>query len=286
MENNKIRFGPAGNSEEFYSDGHKSSLEAPQWIKNKGLSAFEYSFGRGIKIRDDMAMELGERAKAYDVAMSVHAPYYINLATFETKKQENNKRYIFDTFRIAKIMGADRVTIHPGSCAKTERSKAFAQNLKAFKGIFFELVEMGYGGISPCLETMGKLNQLGDVDEIIQLCAIDERVMPTIDFGHVNARTMGGLATQEDYRLLLDRLEKGIGQERVKKLHCHFSRIEYTEKGEKCHLTYDDDRFGPDFEPLAREIIRRGMTPRIICESKGTMARDAAIFKEIYESLL
>lgn len=281
-----IRFGPAGNSESFYEDGHRSSLEAPEWIHGQGLNAFEYSFGRGIKLKEDMAVRLGREAKKYDVALSVHAPYYINLATFETEKIANNQKYILDTFNIAKAMGADRVTLHPGSCAKVERSKARKQNLCALKKVFSLLCEMGYGDIALCPETMGKMNQLGDVEEIIEMASIDERIIPTIDFGHVNARTLGGLKTQEDFKILLDTLEKGIGRERVNKLHCHFSRIEFTEKGEKCHLTYDDTRFGPEFDPLAREIARRGMKPRIICESKGTMARDAKIFKDIYESVI
>lgn len=280
-----IRFGPAGNSEEFYNDGYKSSIDAPKWISEKGLNAFEYSFGRGIKLREDMADQLKNNSKLYDVAMSVHAPYYINLATFQTEKIENNRRYILDTFRLARHMGADRVTIHPGSCAKMDRKKAYAQNREALCRIFKELDSLGYGDISPCMETMGKINQLGDVDEVIDMCSIDERIIPTIDFGHINARTMGGLGTQDDYKVLLDRLENGIGKMRLKVLHCHFSRIEYTDKGEKCHLTYDDESFGPEFPPLAREIVRRNMTPRIICESKGTMARDAALFKQMYESL-
>lgn len=282
----KIRFGPAGNSEQFYNEGHKSSLEAPKWIHDYGLNAFEYSFGRGIKIQEDMALALGHEAKKYDVAMSVHAPYYINLATFETEKIAKNEKYLFDTLKVAKAMGADRVTLHPGSCAKMDRRKAFLQNLNAFKNVFLKLCDMGYGDIAICPETMGKLNQLGDVDEIIEMAAIDERVIPTIDFGHVNARTMGGLETQEDYKILFDTLENGIGKERLNKLHCHFSRIEFTEKGEKCHLTYDDTRFGPDFEPLAKELVRRKMSPRIICESKGTMARDARIFRDIYEKVV
>ncbi|MBQ5851422.1 MAG: TIM barrel protein, partial [Lachnospiraceae bacterium] len=255
INNKQIRFGPAGNSEQFYNEGHKSSVEAPRWIHEQGLNAFEYSFGRGIKIPEDMAVQLGKNAKEYGVAMSVQAPYYINLATFDEQKIESGQRYLLQTFKMAKLMGASRVTLHPGSCAKTDRKKAFEQNLKSFANVFKLLCEMGYGDITLCPETMGKLNQLGDVDEIILMANVDERIIPTIDFGHINARTMGGLATQEDYKILFDTLENGIGKERLDSLHCHFSRIEFTEKGEKCHLTYDDTRFGPDFEPLAKELI-------------------------------
>ncbi|MBQ9625118.1 MAG: TIM barrel protein [Clostridia bacterium] len=280
-----IRFGPAGNSEEFYNQGHKSSVEAPKWIFEYGLNAFEYSFGRGVKLNEEMAEQIKAETERYNIALSVHAPYYINFATFETEKIEKNRQYVLDTFRLAKIMGATRVTIHPGSCAKVERKKAFNQNLNAFKAIYDELLKLGYDDIIPCPETMGRENQLGTVDEIIEMANIDKRIIPTIDFGHVNAITQGGLKTQDDFKSLLDKLENGLGAERVQNLHCHFSRIEYTAKGEKCHLTYDDNRFGPDFEPLAKEFKRRGLTPRIICESKGTMARDARIFKDIYDRI-
>lgn len=281
-----IRFGPAGNSEEFYDEGNKSSLDAPLWIKNKGLNAFEYSFGRGVKLKEDTALELGKRARECGIAMSAHSPYYINLTATEPEKIEKNHRYIFDTCKIAKIMGADRVVLHPGSCAKIDRKVAFEQNLKGFKEMLQMLKDNGLGDILVCPETMGKLNQIGDVEEIIAMCNINENIIPTIDFGHVNCRMQGGLRAQEDFKMLLDKLENGIGKQRLDIIHCHFSRIEFTEKGEKRHWTYDDVQFGPDFDPLAKELARRKMSPRIICESKGTMAKDAVTLKNIYENAL
>ena len=132
---------------------------------------------------------------------------------------------------------------------------------------------------------MGKKNQLGTLEEIIQLSKLDQRVIPTIDFGHIHARNGGNLNSKEDFLNIIQRLEEGIGIERTKKLHIHFSRIEYTNAGEKKHWTYADEEYGPNFDPLAEVLIEKEMTPIIICESRGTMAEDALILKKIYHRI-
>ena len=122
---------------------------------------------------------------------------------------------------------------------------------------------------------MGKINQLGTLEEVLELCSIDERLIPAIDFGHLNARTMGTLKTSKDFEKILEATENKIGYDRMKIFHSHFSKIEYTDGGEKKHLTFEDTKFGPDFEPLAEIICKKKLTPTIICESAGTMAIDA-----------
>jgi len=118
------------------------------------------------------------------------------------------------------------------------------------------------------------------------VCAIDDRLLPTIDFGHLNARTNGQMMTEADFAAALDMMENIIGSDRTKVFHSHFSKIEYTQKGgEVKHLTFEDATFGPDFEPLANQLVKRGLTPVIICESAGTQAEDALYMKQAYEKL-
>ena len=134
---------------------------------------------------------------------------------------------------------------------------------------------------------MGKVNQLGTLDEVIDICSIDKRLYPVVDFGHLNARECGGVfLTSDDYKRVFDKITEGLGAEYADTLHCHFSKIEYTGAGEKKHLTFADTVYGPEFEPLAEVIAKEGYSPRIICESDGTMAEDALAMKKMYWSAL
>ena len=146
-------------------------------------------------------------------------------------------------------------------------------------------MESGFHDVRLCIETMGKINQLGDLDEVMQLCRIDDSFLPCIDFGHLNARTLGGLKTKKDFEHIFNEIEDKLGTERLKVFHSHFSKIEYTKGGEKKHLTFEDTVYGPDFEFAAQIIKERDLAPTIICESCGTQAEDALTMKKIYENI-
>jgi len=279
-----IRFGPSGNSDTFYEQGFNSSLDAPEWIAGLGLNAYEYQCSRGINISAEKAVSLGNKAREHKIFLSIHAPYFINFSSIDQQKRQNSVKYILDTLAVAKLMGASRVVVHPGSCAGMDRREAFCIAKQTLTNIAAEAKHMGLDEISICPETMGKINQLGDVDEIIELCTIDERIIPTLDFGHLHARARGGLNNCEDYDKIFDNIESKLGQEKLKHFHCHFSRIEFTQGGEKKHWTLSDIQFGPEFVFLAQVLIKRKLEPVIISESRGTMAEDAAKLKNIYET--
>ena len=282
-----IRFGPAGNSESFYNEGNKRTTQAFSWLKSKGLNAFEYSFGRGVRLKEETAKEIGEQAAKNGVVLSVHAPYYINLATLEEDKETGNLRYLKESAQAAKWMGAKRVVFHPGGQGKLSRQKAF-ERVKNALGMVIEKLdeEKMLETVALCPETMGKVRQIGDLDEVLELCRMDERLIPAIDFGHLHARGKGAINTQQDYEAILDKIEKELGEQRAKHFHIHFSKIEFTGSGEKRHRIFEDKGFGPDFEPLGRLLAQRKLEPVIICESKGTMAEDAVKMKKTYEQEL
>lgn len=278
-----ILFGPAGNSESFYNEGHKRTVEVFSWIREMGLNTYEYSFGRGVRLKRDTALAIGKQAAANNITLSVHAPYYINLATLEPEKALNNLRYLSESARAAKWMGAKRVVFHPGSQGRVGRTQAFDQIKKALAEAIEHLENEHLFDITICPETLGKVKQLGDLDEVMQLCKIDERIVPAIDFGHLHARGIGALNCESDFAQILDTIENELGGYRAKHFHVHFSKIEYTAQGEKRHRTFAEKEYGPDFAPLAKLIAQRGLEPVIICESKGTMAEDAVQMKRLYE---
>lgn len=279
----EARFGPAGNSESFAAEGFKKSEDAPAWIAARGLTAFEYQCGRGVRCGEDTAKRIGAAARAHGVQMSIHAPYFINLSSEESERMEKNIGYVLDTARLAVSLGAVRMVVHCGGQGKLTRERAMRNTHENVKNILRALEEEHLTGCAVCLETMGKKSVLGSAEEVCELVAADERLLPCIDFGHLNCRTGGGMSTREDVARLFDRLENGIGAERTRILHAHFSHIEYNDKGEVRHLTFSDTVYGPDFLPVAQETAARGYAPTFICESAGTQAEDARMMMDLYK---
>lgn len=280
------RFGPGGNSDSFHRDGNKSTLQAPAWVKNFGLDAYEYEAGRGVNASDETFVKLGEQAKAVGVALSIHAPYFISLSSVEEEKRKGSSRYILDSARALSLMGGETMVIHAGSCAKISRETAVEYAAEALRYALDRLHEAGLYGCKLGIETMGKVGQLGTLDEVLALCKLDETVVPVIDFGHMNARERGGVfTTADDYKRVFDRIAIEKSPEAADRLHCHFSKIEYTAGGEKRHLTFEDTVYGPDFEPLMEAVRFLGVSPTFICESDGTQAEDALAMKRYYGSL-
>ncbi len=275
------KFGPAGNSESF---PYKSSLDAPAWIAGLGLDLYEYQCGKGVNIGEETALKLGEKARQAGITLSLHAPYFINLANPDPESLKKTTGYILSACRAADWIGAKRVTVHPGALMKRTRREAQDIALKSMVEVLKAVDGEGYGHISLCPETMGKINQLGDLDEVLELCTLDEQLIPCVDFGHLYARSLGADEGREACMKMLDRMAEMLGEERASRFHSHFSMIEFTPKGgEKCHRTFDDNGgFGPDPDPLMAELAERGWSPTIICESAGTQAEDALKMKRIY----
>lgn len=280
-----IKFGPAGNSESFYEEGNRSSLQMPRWLAKRGLDAYEYACGRGVKISDDAAAALGEQAREHGILLSLHSPYFSNLATPDPEKQEKSIGYIMQSAHTAFVMGAGRVVVHMGSAGKLTRAEGISLSKKLLARVLARMEEQGYGGVTLCIETMGKVNQLGTVEETLDVCAMDERLLPVFDFGHINAREQGSLKNKADFAALLEAAENKIGVDRAKQMHIHFSKIEYTHMGEKRHLTFADQEYGPEFEPLGEALFQRDYAPVVICESAGTMAEDALYMKRVYQTI-
>ncbi len=281
------KFGPAGNSESF-SRVHKSSLAAPGWIADFGLDCYEYQCGKGVRVRRETAVKIGENARAAGIVMSLHAPYFINLANPDHESIMKNNGYVLTSCALADWMGAERVVVHTGALMGRSRREALDIAKRGMSALLAVIDTAGLGHIALCPETMGKLGQLGDLDEVLELCTLDERLVPCIDFGHLYARSLGADDGGAAFCRMLDRVEEILGPNRASTFHSHFSHIEFTPKGgEKCHRTFDDDGgYGPDWAPLAAEIARRGWSPTFICESAGTQAEDALTMKQIYEGLV
>lgn len=280
-----VRLGPGGNCDMFYAQGYKNTYQIPDFLSVIGLGAYEIQCGRGVRMSSEAAKKLKDGAGKYNIALSVHAPYYISMSSLEEEKRLNSINYILQSANLARQTGASRIVIHSGSCSKMSRETALELAVDTMKLAIHAMDENGYQDILLCPETMGKVNQLGTLDEVIELCLVDERIIPTIDFGHLNAREQGCLFTKEDFENVIKKIQNRLGSYRAKNFHVHFSKIEFSSGGEKKHLTFADKEYGPEFEPLAEVIVSHSLSPTIICESAGTMSEDALYMKRILNNL-
>lgn len=277
------KFGPAGNSDSF-SAKYRSTIDAPKYLKDMGLDCYEYQCGRGVRVSDKLAQALRAKAREFEISLSVHAPYFISLSSVEPEKRDNSINYILQSCDAAKRLGADRIVIHSGSCAKITREEALELAKDTLIRAREQAVAAGFEDIHFCPETMGKVNQLGNLTEVLELCRLDDTFLPCIDFGHLNARDFGFIKGKAEYEKMLDEVENTIGSDRLKIFHSHFSKIMYTVPGgEKKHLTFDDNQgFGPDFEPLMEIVAKKNLSPTFICESAGKQTEDALTMKKCY----
>ena len=277
-----IKFGPSGNSESFYAAGYEHTEQAAKYVKDLGLDCFEYSFGRGVRMSESKAISIGEAFQEQGVELSVHAPYFINFSNPDDEMAAKSYGYVLDSANMAKLMGGKRIVFHPAAQGKASREDAVAlaeERLKILRDYVYlnNLQDRMF-----CPETMGKLAQIGTVEEIVRFCKIDEIYTPCVDFGHINAREQGSLKTVEDYKSRLEYMIAELGYERMKNFHVHFSKIMYSAKGEVKHLTFADEVYGPAFEPLAEALKQLKLQPYIVSESDGTQAEDALFMKKVY----
>ena len=280
----KAKFGPGGNSDAFRLAGYSSTLDAPAWLREIGLDAYEYEAGNGLSAGASMLAEIGRRASENNIKMSYHTPYFISLSGIVEEKRLKSIDYIRQSLEAARLLGAGTIVVHCGSCAKISRDEAMRL---AADTLVRAASSLDTYGIKIGIETMGKINQLGTLDEVLELCRIDSCFVPVVDFGHLNARDLGGVfKTSDDYLRVFDKIASRMDNYIAENLHCHFSKIEYSKSGESKHLTFEDTVYGPDYEPFVEAIVKGDLTPTVICESAGTQSMDALTMKTLYESIL
>ena len=280
----KAKFGPGGNSDAFKLAGFSSTLDAPKWLRGIGLDAYEYEAGNGLSASSSTLAEIGRRAFENNIKMSYHTPYFISLSGVVEATRLRSIDYIKQSIEAARLLGAGTIVVHCGSCAKISRDEAMRL---AADTLVRTAASVNTYGIKIGIETMGKVNQLGTLDEVLELCRIDSSFVPVVDFGHLNARNLGGVFnTSDDYLRVFDKISSRMDAYVAENLHCHFSKIEYTALGEKKHLTFEDTEFGPDYEPFIEAIVRGNLSPTVICESMGTQSKDALTMKTLYETMI
>lgn len=234
---------------------------------------------------EEKARSIGAAFEKAGVEISAHAPYFINFANPDDEMAVKSYGYVLDTAKVLKLMGGKRVVFHPAAQGKASREEAVSLTEDRLKILRDYIYELGLQDMIFSPETMGKLAQIGTVEEITRFCKIDKIYVPCIDFGHINAREQGSLKTVADYKTRLEYMISELGFEKMEHFHMHFSKIMYSAKGEVKHLTFEDTVYGPEFAPLAVALKELRLKPYIVSESAGMQAEEAREMKDIYNKL-
>ena len=274
----KLHFGPAGKPV-----GFKGRVEeVPKYLHEEGLDAFEVQQVRGINISEEQAKILREEARKYKIILSMHGPYAVNLSSAKEEIIKNSKMRLLKALKLAETMGAYVVVFHPGYYKDLGKEDSLKKALKVLRDIEEEAKSLGIKKVKLGAETTGKPTQLGDLDEVIKMAQETDIVVPVIDFAHLHARSGGKTSGKEAYIKILDKLE-GEVKDKIEMLHVHFSKIEYSDKGERKHHIFGSG-FGPVFHELAEVLLERDQEAVIISESP-LLDKDALKMKEISEKI-
>ncbi|MBI0584611.1 MAG: TIM barrel protein [Methanomassiliicoccus sp.] len=261
--------GPAG-----YPPGSKGIVQAVENVRKLGLDALEVQFGRSVNLTVDKARDAAPRARELNVAISAHAPYYINFNSDDANRAKSEE-WLLSSLRSLDALGGRIVVVHAASYMGRTPEAATRAVVTSLKRVRRTAEDEGLAPIIG-LETMGKLGSWGTYDEIGEVMAEVEGVEPVPDFAHIHARGQGCLRTENDFRAALDgALDLFPGR-----LHCHFSCIEYTAKGEKRHLLLEAK--DPDFALLCRVLPKEGRDVTIISETPDPSG-DAVTMKRMLQ---
>jgi deoxyribonuclease-4 len=283
--NEHTRFGPAGVPPMFRLLG-ANTVDTPRLLNEEGLDAFEYQavrWGPKPQIKETDARKLGEEARKNDVKLSMHGSYFINLSG-KKEVAEASKHRLMACATAADWMGAYVMVFHTGFYGRVDKDFAFKTCMKALTEISAEMKALGLKvKLGP--ETMGRKFQVGSIDEIITINREVEGTQLVVDWGHLHARHLGTFKKMEDMRTVAEKIERELGTQALRSMHCHFSAIEFNSQGERKHHTLDEKRYGPDFRWLAEIIVDFGLHPTMICESP-ILDIDARKMKEMLQEVI
>jgi deoxyribonuclease-4 len=240
----------------------------------------------------EQAREYRALAAEYNISLSMHAPYYISLSSLRKDVVARSKEEIKKAFSLAGELGVSRIIFHPGGGYGTDREKGLAQIIEALNSIKDEL---DTENIKIYPEIGGKVNQLGTLDEIIEICKKVSYARPCIDLAHLHARERGSLDSPEKIVAVFKKIEKDLGEEMLAATHIHMYPVDFTQQGEKVHKTFgeklsgdqtslfaEDQEYGPRAEDYIVAIKELGLTPMTICEAHNTQDVGAMLMKKLY----
>lgn len=292
----QIKFGVAGFPVNFFDSQYGKKRENIfTWIQEIGLDAIELQCTYGIKMKEEQAMLYHNLAEEHGLILTMHAPYYISLASTNNEVVERSKIEIKKAFKLAKILGVKRIIFHPGAgYGKTveDRKKGLQRLINALNSIKDDLDTKN---IKIYPEIGGKINQLGSLDEIIEICKNVNYARPCIDLAHLHARELGSMTSKDKIVNVLKKIEIELGRDILEETHFHVYPVDYTDKGEKVHKAFGekkdnsqlslfeaDNEYMPKAKDYVDAIKEMNLKPITICEAHNTQDIGAMLMKDLY----
>ena len=297
----QVRFGVAGNPPNFFkSQFRKERGLSPAWLAQIGLDALEIQCTYGVRMPKMRAELFKEQSETYNIVLSIHAPYYVNISSSDALIKERTFNELKKCLQLAHTIGSKRVIFHPGSAYRSRQESL--DNACSFMREFGLSVDCGLVRFYP--EIAGKVGQLGSLSEIIEICKASTIAIPCLDLAHHHARTNGSLMSENDYERLFAQVKAELGKESLDNMHIHMYPVSYTSKGESSHKAFSDtislpaqkdfldesdtniELYHPRYEHLLPVVMRLGLSPIIICEAKDSQDIGALEMKNYYYGLL
>ncbi|MGN1154268.1 MAG: TIM barrel protein [Candidatus Gastranaerophilaceae bacterium] len=271
----KLNFLTAGMPIKTANKGYERAFEI---LSDLELDGLELEFVRGVRI-SEISRNVVRNS---NMTKTIHAPFYINLNARETEKVDASIQRIIETATIAQDIGAFSITYHAGYYLGMDKEKVYDTIKKQTKIISDTLSQSGINvWIRP--ETTGKATQWGDLEEIINLSKEFEYVLPCVDFSHLHARYNGISNTYDEFAEIFEKIGKELEDKNpLENFHAHMAGIEYTAKGEKQHLNFDESDF--NYKDLLKAFKDFGIKGAIVCESPS-IEDDAKLIRDYYYSL-
>jgi deoxyribonuclease-4 len=254
------------------------SVGAIQFSNSIGLHAFELGWVQSVRVSEETCAAIKKMSLEQDVAVSVHAPYFINLNANADEWPKSRKR-LMDAAHYGNLAGATDITFHPGSYFENPPAEVLKIAIPRLKGCLDELHKAG-NPVTIRPETMGKSAMLGSFEDALEMSKSIEGVLPCLDFAHLHARPGDGtMNTYDEWSTLLKAYQKALGKAALKRLHIHLSGIAYGPKGEKNHLKLEEADL--DLKALFHALNDHACAGRILCESP-IMEEDALNMKKAW----
>jgi deoxyribonuclease-4 len=272
----KLLFGTGGVP---HSARDSSTLAGIERIAQLSLGCMELEFVQGVKMGRETALEVAELAVKKNIALSAHAPYYINLNAKESEKLKASMERVFHTARVAALCGASSIVFHPAYYMGQQPTQVYERVKPHLQQISSQLRAEG-NKVWVRLEVTGKASQFGTLEEVLDLSADIEGIAPCIDFAHWHART-GKYNSYDEFIYILKQVERKLGRQALDNMHIHVSGIAYGVHGEKNHLDLQNSDFNyVDFVKALKDYKVKGL---VVCESKNLEA-DAQLLQQTYRA--
>ncbi len=275
-----FRFGTVG-SPKSTPTKPGGSLGAVSRCRELDLEALELGWVQSVRVTEASCAAIRQAGLAQDVALSVHAPYYINLNATEEEWPKSRKR-LMDAAHYGNLAGATDIIFHPGSYFERPAEAVLPLAIERLRGC---IEELRFAGNPVCLrpETMGKVAMLGSFEDTLVMSQSIPGVLPCIDFAHLHARPgNGSMNSYSEWARLLEAYGNTLGQEKLRSLHIHLSGIEYGPRGEKEHLPVLESDM--DWDALFKALQDFDCGGRILCESPE-LENDALVLQERWAKL-